>query len=285
MNELFTNCENANDLAYKNICSAKHEEQKEIKYFCESLWKKFINYADKHFLSEIQSNFYERYWEMYLTVTLLEWDYSIESHNRGPDILIKNETRKIWIEAVASGNGSSEDSVPNVKMNTTQIVPEEKIILRLRNSIESKSTVYKKYVNDLVIEDNEPFVIALNGAKLNFMTDDDIPCIIKALLPIGDYYSSFRDEALGIEFRDKIIKNNKAAVSTNIFLDDKYKHISAILYSNVSAHGFDKDLGSDFILIHNPKARNPLPMDFLENGKIVTIETNKKNNTFEITGL
>ncbi len=285
MNKLFTNCNDAQDVAYKNICLEKSEKQRKIKYFCESLWRKFNIYADNHFLSQIKRNFYNRYWEMYLTVTILEWGYTIESNSEGPDVLIKNKMNKIWIEAVTSGNGDTKDSVPKVKMNITQVIPEEQMILRLRNSIEEKSKVYKKYIKDLIIEDKEPFVIALNGAKLNFMTDDDIPYILKALLPIGNYYSNFKNETLSIGFRDKIVKKNGAEISTNIFFDDKYKHISAILYSNVNAYDFDKDLGSDFILIHNPKAINPLPIDILKKGKIITIDMNKENNTFEVIGL
>ncbi len=285
MNKLFTNCNDAQDVAYKNICLEKSEKQRKIKYFCESLWRKFNIYADNHFLSQIKRNFYDRYWEMYLTVTLLEWGYAIESNSKGPDVLIKNEMNKIWIEAVNSSNGTSLDAIPDVKFDTMQLVPEDKIILRLQNSIETKLIAYERYACRSIIKAKEPYVIALNSVALNFMTDDEIPYVLKALLPIGDYVYNFKDEIMKIEFRDRIIKEKGSEVFTNIFFNDRYKYISAIIYSNVSAHAFNKDLGSDFILIHNPKAINPLPIDILKKGKIITIDMNKENNTFEVIGL
>ena len=160
-------------------------------------------------------------------------------------------------------------------------MPEEKIILRLRSSIEAKSLVYHNYVRDSIIESNEPFIIALNGAKLNFMSrTNDIPYILKSILPIGDHYYNFENETAGITYRDTIIRENGAEISTNVFLDNNYKHISAILYSNTHAGRFDEDIGSDFILIHNHNAINPLPFNIIQNGKVVRIETNEDSNTF-----
>ena len=79
---------------------------------------------------------------MYLTSTLVDWEYEIQSNGHGPDILVKHDDNKIWIEAVASGNGNpicNADAVPDIEFGTAQLVPEEKIILRLRSSIEEKS--------------------------------------------------------------------------------------------------------------------------------------------------
>lgn len=285
MKKLFFNCNNSEDIAYKNICLGKSDTQKNIKQFCESLWDKYVNHADSHFLSEIQKHFYDRFWEMYLTVTFLEIGYSIKSSNKGPDILISYKDSKIWIEAVNSNNGTSLDVIPDVKFDATQLVPEDEIILRLRNSIEVKLMAYERYACRSIIKVKEPYIIALNSAGLNFMTNDDIPYILKALFPIGDYVYNFKDEIMKIEFRDRIIKEKGSEVFTDIFFNDRYKYISAIIYSNVSAHDFHAELGSDFILIHNPKAINPLSMDFFKKGKIITIDINKENNTFEVIGL
>ncbi len=285
MKKLFFDCHNSEDIAYKNICLGKSKSQKNIKQFCESLWDKYKNYADSHFLSEVQKHFHDRFWEMYLTVTLLEIGYLIESSDKGPDILINYKNNKIWIEAVNSSNGIGLDIIPDVEFDAQQLVPEDKIILRLRTSIEIKLKAYERYACTSIIKVKEPYIIALNSAGLNFMTDDDIPYILKALLPIGDYVYNFKDEIMKIEFRDRIIKEKGSEVFTNIFFNDRYKYISAIIYSNVSAHAFNKDLGSDFILIHNPKAINPLPIDILKKGKIITIDMNKENNTFEVIGL
>ena len=284
MPNLFTNCVSAQDIAYKNICIAAHPIEREIKAFCELLWSTFEIHADTHFLEQIRRSFYERYWEMYLTSSLIDWGFEVQSARHGPDILIENNDLRIWIEAVASGNGDpiyNLDVVPDIETGIAQQVPEEKIILRLRSSIETKSLVYHNYIRDSIIENNEPYIIALNGAKLNFMSrTDDIPYILKLILPIGDHYYDFQNETAGITYRDTIVRENGTEISTNVFLDDNYRHISAILYSNTHAGRFDEDIGSDFILIHNPKAVNPLPIDLIQNGKVIRIEIDEDSNTF-----
>jgi len=282
--DLFTDCESAQDLAYKNICSSEHLIEQEIKVFCELLWEKFELYSDTHFLTQIRRSFYERYWEMYLTSSFIDWEFDIQSDRHGPDVLIQYNENKIWIEAVASGNGdpiNNPDVVPDIETGIAQLVPEEKIILRLRSSIEEKSRKYHDYIRDGILESTEPYVIALNGAKLNFMSrTDDIPYILKSILPIGDQYYDFQNERSGISHRDTIIRENGAEVSTNVFLDDAYRHISAILYSNTHAGRFDEEIGSDFILIHNPNAVNPLPIDLIQNGKVIRIATDEESATF-----
>lgn len=284
MPDLFSDCANAQDLSYRNICAGNHRINQQIKVFCESLWHRFEPYADAHFLTQIKSHFYERYWEMYLTCCLIDWGFGVQSSEHGPDILIKDNNLRIWIEAVTSGNGdpiSNLDIVPDIETGIAQRVPERRIILRIRSSIENKLQVYHNYIRDSIIESNEPFIIALNGAKLNFMSrDDDIPYILKSILPIGDHYYNFETETAGITHRDTIVRENGAEVSTNVFLDDNYRHISAILYSNTHAGRYDEDIGSDFLLIHNPKASNPLPTDIIQMGSIIRIQINEENNTF-----
>ena len=49
---------------------------------------------------------------------------------------------------------------------------------------------------------------------------------------------------------------------TDYFIDSKYAHISAVLfsYSNIGDSIETSDLGRDFFMIHNPLAANPLPL-------------------------
>ncbi len=284
MSDLFTDCGDAQDEAYKNICLAERPRNQEIKKFCESLWSKFKTHADPHFLTQIRRHFYDRYWEMYLSTALIDWGYDIQSKDKGPDVLIELNNTKIWIEAVTSSNGNSvknADVVPNIEYEVAQQVPEEQIILRLRSSIEDKLRAYHKYINESVLESNEPYIIALNGSKINFMSsDDDIPYILKAILPIGDYHYDFANDIAGISFRDEIIRKKGTGIPTDVYFNDNYRHISAILYSNTHAGHFDKEIGSDFMLIHNPNAINSLPIDIIKNGKVIKIDIDEENNTF-----
>jgi type I restriction enzyme S subunit len=54
--------------------------------------------------------------------------------------------------------------------------------------------------------------------------------------------------------RNQIVKQSGNAVLTDVFLDDKYSGISAVLYSSVDVANYPRSFGADFILVHNPLA-------------------------------
>jgi hypothetical protein len=64
-------------------------------------------------------------------------------------------------------------------------------------------------------------------------------------------------------------------VPTTLFTSEEYAHISALLSCNSDAgnHPDTPDgIGSDFTLIHNPYARNPLPPGLLPSGREYIVE-------------
>lgn len=99
--------------AYRNVYWARRAETREIKLFSEKLWERYQEYADRHFRAEIQHNFHARFWEMYLTCTLLEAGCSVRCKKPGPDVLIEEGEGRIWLEAVvpSGGNRAKPDTV------------------------------------------------------------------------------------------------------------------------------------------------------------------------------
>jgi len=59
-------------------------------------------YADDHFLGELPHRFHARYWEMYLTVTVMDCGYDIAAPKLGPDFGVVVNQRRIWFEAVTA---------------------------------------------------------------------------------------------------------------------------------------------------------------------------------------
>src|ERR1700686_683723 len=95
---LFTNGP-ARDIAYRNICDTTDEYMKQCKVNCEELWEQFEPYADPEFCVEIRNNFDARYWEMYLATFLIREGYKISAPKPGPDVGIRYNGCRIWIEA------------------------------------------------------------------------------------------------------------------------------------------------------------------------------------------
>ena len=243
---------------------------KEHKVFIESLWGKYQNLADTHFLSDACNHFQERFWEMYLGVTLLEKGYGLNADLfKDPEFYFSLNDKKVWVEAVAPGLGEGVDAVPELVPDTgVHKFPEEKIILRIRNAIEGKHKKLLKYKEDKIVGSDDSFVLAINGARMGVQAAPApvgkgiTPLILKAVFPIGSPYGVWNEAGElvyeGHTHRDAIEKKNKAEVSTDVFLDKRYSDISAIIYSGVNYCNYPEKVGENFQVVHNCLAEQPL---------------------------
>ena len=137
----FQECNGFNP-AYMNIRDL--ERFSKDKELVETLWQVYRPHADRHFRNDARTHFQERFWEMYLGVTLIKHGFTIDAWNaKGPEFFIK-KIPKIWVEAIAPGAGEGADAVPEIEYGSLVMtkVPEKEIILRLRHAIWQK---YRKY--------------------------------------------------------------------------------------------------------------------------------------------
>ncbi|QDU09061.1 hypothetical protein [Gimesia aquarii] len=250
-------------------------DYEEIRDYINLLWSQFHTLADSHFINEIGKQFHRRYWEMYLACALKNTGMDLSSEDSGPDLCVKNNESSIWVEAIAPTNGEGPDAVPPPARNgIAEEVPEEQVIFRLRNAIETKFGKYLKYLEEGTISHSAPYIIAVNGNKISHAQITSRPSIIeKSVYPLGANIAvySLKEKKLTnweIEHRPEIIKKSKSTVTTTVFEDKKYEGISAIIYSNTSVWNRKRDdsLGEDFLLLHNPLALNPISNDWLKVG-------------------
>lgn len=256
------------------------------KSFAESLWQRYEPYADRDFQSQIARQFHNRFWEMYLACTLMVQGHKLvdRSWRQGPDICIDAGGPYIWVEAVAPGKGQGPDAVPSppeigefretgqVHVFAMSEKLETEIILRYCSAIGDKNKKYSQYRDQRIIDETQPFVVAVNGAQVPYSYDKgDVPFIVKAVLPFGVEFAILDWERreithVGHSLRPEVSKVLGAKVPTNIFLDPDYAGISAVLFSKSKVGPAPEKMGTDFILIHNPKAANPLPHGWLKLG-------------------
>lgn len=82
------------DLGYMNLRAQKHKDEQAINAALEALWAKYEPYADKDFAAKLARKPDEHFWEMYLTVSLLEAGKNVRPRSEltkterdtGPDI-------------------------------------------------------------------------------------------------------------------------------------------------------------------------------------------------------
>jgi len=100
-------------VGYRNLRVAEFPIEQEIKAGLEALWARYEPYADANFCKEFSRQPDSRFWEMYLTVRLLDAGKNVPSRaelapadrDTGPDVCIRKGSRKIWIEAVSPEQG------------------------------------------------------------------------------------------------------------------------------------------------------------------------------------
>jgi len=276
MKELFVKGIAAEDQAYNNLRDIQKDWMIDARMFCEELWKVYCPYADDHFLTEIQRDFYSRFWEMYLACSLIDMGINISCPKPGPDIRINTGDSVTWIEAVAptAGAPNSSDEVRQYEDLEAHNIPEEQIVLRYRNAIHEKyNTKYFEYLKKGIVNKTDSYVIAVNGSKIPYSrTDFSPPRIVRTVLPVGypqvtiDRKSSRITDTSSYQYRDKVSKKSGSEVSTALFFENFYAGLSAVLFSNVDPTNRPQFLGQDFVTVHNHRASNPVSEEFVRRG-------------------
>ena len=266
MNKFFLSCDDC-DPGYINI--RDQDYRLEDKKFVEQLWSSYKPYADLNFKTDARKHFQERFWEMYLGNTFLNHKFELDQYSqKGPEFYLGINDNRYWIEAISPGAGEGLDAVPEIEYGKPLAtrVPEYEIILRFRHAIFEKYKKYLDYVEQDIIKNNEPYVIAINSKRIRpILSDPEPPFIIKAVYPFGDLAAVFDTISNGIvdtyhEHRDSIEKKSGENISTDIFLNTEHSGISAVIYSSVDAVNYPNKFGSDFWLVHNKMAENPIPI-------------------------
>lgn len=277
-----------NDDAFRSILKEPRFEKE--RHLLEELWTKYEPCADDQFVIEIRNQFHQRYWEMYLACSLMEQGHHLvpKRVKKGPDICIRENKVKVWIEAIAPNAGTGPDTIQMKKLEPgvpeCSIVQDEKIILRYCSAIKEKHEKYHAYLSDKTIISDEPFLIAINGRRvpLSYL-DDEVPNIIKAVLPFGNHEVLIDENSTKIineryGFRGEIEKINKVKVSTQYFFDPCSSGISGILFSNSDVLNHPQIIGADLIFIHNPMAINSIKRGWLQIGREYWVENGELKN-------
>ncbi len=288
--KLFSNDINPSDDLYRII----RDESRcaKLKSDMENLWGIYHPYADSDFPKQLAQDFDARFWEMYLTCTLVHNSFKVAPKQKrakeGPDIKIDHVLTTIWVEAVTptSGDPSSPDSVPNMRMNVAQEVPDRQITLRYCSVIKDKYfDKYCKYIADGIIGKDDCYIIALNGCRIpHRCVDYEPPRIVRSVLPFGWPVvtidtTSHKVVQRSHQYRVSLSKESGSEVDTNIFVRPEYKHISAVMFSNVDVANPTSVMGEDFIIVRNPLAPKQLPDQFPKVGREYKAELSQRKIT------
>jgi len=257
------------DPAYRNVRDNPRNNSPlnltKAKAFVESLWTRYRGLADKHFRQDAMNHFLERFWEMYLAVTLIERCFQLmRIGGKGPEFYFLHNGRKIWVEAVVPGPGEGEDRVPEIRYGEIYTVPTEKILLRFTNALVEKRNKYKQALQQKIIVPDDLYLLAINSRGIpHGPFGNTMPFFVQAFLPFGNLTALINTRTREVvdtfyQKRENVIKAKGSPVSTTAFLNPDFAFVSAVLNSGVDCVNRPDKLGDDFIILHNPTATHPL---------------------------
>jgi len=243
----------------------------DIKALIEQIWSEYQPPSDPHFLEDAKAHFHQRTWELYVWHVLKIHGFApAKVGPAGPDFSFIASQQRIWVEAVAPERGDGQDAVPGIRFlnageeSIAQDVPEEAILLRFTQAIQRKLKKYEEDRAKNIVHNNDPFIIAINGClATDYRGDPPMPYVIKATIGLGHLMVLFdptgkEPPESHYQRRSVVLKKNQQPVSTELFLKDEYRGISAILYSPKDICNTPEQRGSEMYYFHNPLATNPL---------------------------
>jgi hypothetical protein len=283
----------ARDRLYADIVKAPNRYLRKARRLTEHMWTNCGQFVDAN--AQVRAwadDFYPVWWELYLAYVLSEAGILLVPTNehprdggRGrPDLLA--DCPRVWIEAVMPQAGGGADALIEPTLHTVFDVPTDRFVLRLTTALREKFAKVLQYVEQGTIPISDATVVAISGGRLPFRFQEyPIPNIVRALCGVGflsaevDRHSLRRLET-HIEFRDHVDKISKSPVSTDLFLRREFAHISAVLYSSADCVNYPRKPGLEFVLVHNPNARVPLPSGWLPVGEQYWIQNGALRREF-----
>lgn len=252
------------DLGYRNTRDlpqgARHKQ------FVEQLWTRFYPLADPHFREDARNHFNQRFWEMYLAVTLLDHGFDLHRQgDEGPEFYALINGRRVWFEAIAPDGGSGDDRVPEPEDGKVSRVPIQKILLRFTNAFDEKRKKYATALKKRIVSGDDAYVLAINSRSIPHAAwgGSRLPYFVQAFLPFGEFTISIDPTTLErresyYQYQPQVLKLSGSPVSTEIFLNAESSFCSAVLHSVVDCANHPERLGDDFSILHNTQSISPI---------------------------
>ena len=230
-----------------------------VRACCEDLWSDFRGFADPNFKTEFASHTHARWFEMYLTVSLLRAGHQVNCPKPGPDVSLEAGSRRIWIEAVcaSAGDPHRSDSVPRRVFGRVVPEPTEQYVLRIRNALDEKQKKFRKYLDEGIVSVGDVMVVAINVFEIDGLGPHIDSHFKRALYGVGDLVIQIgrhSGEVRGVgNARVESIKKkvSGAPVGVQPFIDGTMAHVTAVLGSYAHAFECRRELGDDFVLYAN----------------------------------
>lgn len=237
-----------------------------------------ISDIDHDFVSQFQTNFDSKLWELYLAAAFQELEFDIPRTHSIPDFELVKNGQKIFVEAVTS-NPSYDQSTTN-KLEELEKIDINNLLEYVTNllkaaTIRQATALRKKLIKNYWENDwvaGNPIVIALipfHHSMVHLLSDSDL---MGYLYGVDNTWYHDKDGKLIIDTHEITSHTDgKKTMQSGFFNQPNTENISAVIWSNsgtiskFSRMARLKDIGKDIKIVrrgtqydHNPDASEPL---------------------------
>ena len=222
----------------------------------ERLWERYKTLADRNFLVDFNrtDTHVQRFSEMFFANKLLADGYSLKHRGfkEGPDLLLENDEKKIWVEVVTPGPGDEllfqgidvADICQGGKAYSFNV---ERNYLRIRGALETKRKQFNKYIEKKLIQQDDACVIAMNTIALG--PDGPTGFDVETVLGVVKQFST-----------GSVIKANGTKIEMGCF---DCAFISGVLFTRAELF-WRKTLETEVYFASNSLADRKIPFDFFK---------------------
>lgn len=296
---------------YEMLKSEEHEPERAVL----TRWAEGFVDRDNKFVHEFETSFEPCLWELYLHACLKELDLPIDFSFSRPDFCVIGK-HKLCMEATIAAppaGGQAPYGFKAVKAPSNLNRFNAHAAVRICNSFSGKERKYRESYGGLSHVQGKPYVIAIASYDQPFSH-------MAANRPIfGALYGLYYDEEQTIERAlpevlrrgvVSVVKNAATDIPVGLFLDDTYRHVSAVVYSSLATWGkvraladspgslsvytsihpndgslrpvvrqamkkdYSEDLLDGLYILHNPFATNPLDLEVFNHPRVAQVHVN-----------
>ncbi|SFB12605.1 hypothetical protein SAMN04515620_11975 [Collimonas sp. OK607] len=221
-------------------------------------WASGFPDRDNKFAIEFQTTFNSSFWEIYLYAVFCEYGFEMNWSHAMPDFHVNGNGRDFVVEAVTANSASGnleEWRKPELISQDVRYKRFGKInreaMIRLSNAFSAKFRKFNDSYSKLPHTNQKPFVLAIapfEQPDFQYQYDRAIMALLYDYYVDEDAYhenpTQYPDGPPGIKLGE-ITKSNGTSVPLGLFCNEKYRAISAVIFSCAATWGKVEALTQD----------------------------------------
>jgi hypothetical protein len=230
---------------FRSICA----DQNGYNWDVLNEWARGFKDRDGKFVYEFQRTFDTCFWELYVFAVLKQYGLTVDFNRLAPDFLV-TDNGGFNIEATVALH--AKDATPEY-VKFKEPIPQDlnefnrRAILRIRNSIDTKSKKFSASYRNLSHVKDRPFVLAItafDSPHSNLANQRAIEAVLFAYYVDEEKYLREGGELKGDEV-ESVAKDNGSSVNIGVFKEDEFRWLSAVMFSSCANWGKVRALSAD----------------------------------------